>query len=112
MGVRYFSASFSWRLLNLGLINKHDRPTLASKTTAEIAAALGQITTHLERDRASLSNRAPLRLLAGYVRAFFDGQATLKPVAAMLDISLDTAYDIFAATSAEGPSGNPEQSEE
>lgn len=104
--------SFSWRLLNLGLIDKHDRLALASKTTAEIAAGLGQITTHLERDRASLSHRAPLRLLAGYVRAFFDGQATLKPVAAMLDISLDTAYDIFAATSTEGPSGNPEQGEE
>jgi len=100
--------SLSWRLFNLGLIGEAERTSLARLSSRDVARHVGKTADQLERDRASQVARPPMRLLLGQINAFVAGQATLHPVASMLGIDLETAYDMFAEPRLESPAGNPE----
>lgn len=102
--------SFSWRLFNLHLLDEKSRQELARKSAASIASELGETPEQFDRDQTAQAPRPPLRIASGYLRAFYAGQATLNPVASMLGIDRDAAYEIFASTS-DSPAGNPEQTE-
>ncbi len=106
--LRISPISLSWRLLNLHLINDDDRARFARLSSRDVAQAIGKSAEQLERDRMSQTERPPIRLLIGQLNAFNAGQATLHPVASLLNMDIDTAYEIFASPAAESPAGNPE----
>ncbi|OYC97222.1 helix-turn-helix domain-containing protein [Microbacterium sp. Yaish 1] len=103
--------SLSWRLKNLGFVTESERRQLASLSSRDVARLLDRSAEQLERDRLSQQERPPMRLLRGQLNAFHAGQATLHPVAALLNLDLDTTYRIFASTPSESPAGNPESSD-
>ncbi len=99
--------SLSWRLLNLKLVNDEERVALARLSSRDVARQLDKTAEQLERDRSSQNDRPPMRLLISQLNAFTAGQATLHPVASLLNLDVDTAYEIFASPAAESPAGTP-----
>lgn len=104
--------SMSWRLFNLHLVNDEGRAALARLSSRDVARHLDETAEQLDRDRSSQNERPPMRLLIGQLNAFSAGQATLHPVASLLNMDVDTAYEIFASPAAESPAGNPEVTDE
>lgn len=93
--------SMAWRLHNLGLIDAETREHLGVRSGRGSATRLGRSREFLERSAQAENPRSPWWLVNEYLGAYSLGEVTLRPVADLLQQSLEQTEDFFGEAEAQ-----------
>jgi len=82
-------SSLAWRLLNLGLLSAERRAQLGSLRTIDCASIVNRVNDYAAWVESSSQERVPVLLVQDLFQAYLDGQTTLRPLANLLQISVE-----------------------
>ncbi|MFE9646119.1 helix-turn-helix domain-containing protein [Streptomyces sp. NPDC006365] len=103
VGFKVSPSALTARLSQLGLVDGKSAPHFRGLTT-EICHLMAGATDAFQRQLAwAAAERFPVRLVAALYQCYADGEATLRPLAALLGMDVDHLHDLLDPAEADTP---------
>lgn len=90
MKLKVSPSSLAWRLLNLQLASADQRAQFGRMRAIDCAASASQMDNYAAWVEASRQPRIPTGLVRDLFQSYLDGETTLRPLATLLDVPVDT----------------------
>ncbi|MGW2326573.1 helix-turn-helix domain-containing protein [Streptomyces sp. NPDC001700] len=88
-------SALSARLGQLGLLSPEDHARLRGTTTETCHLLAGAADAYQRQESWASAHRYPPRIASELFRAYADGETTLRPLAALLDVDVDHLHDLL-----------------